>query len=515
MEILTAKETKFFEILKVFHPRHDLEPEIDELILYYKYNLDYTGKKEEEHKLQAWEKCLNKTFEVNTLFMTIDDLVVNLSYKVEDEPAVGSIVKYLKKAKILVSSTTVLEGIGPNFQKSHSMFSKFMKKVFTSFGLGTNIGELSKGLYWSYPLLEKRAQELHTEVIQTQMISERKIRDFLKIKYRYSEIEQELLLIHMKNNKMIEICQVTIIDETTKEEIDHRAAFSIENVDQNEQKNLKCFELEVNLYALSDAIEVIEDIKEKIKTKVTQNVEEGKEEILKDLLKNVVYAEEVWVNVARSITMIEEQLQVFREVSEVTIQLLIRQSRRDIFFFEKWKNFLLKCLEDKKEAESDSEEDEDQARATQTIQKLSLPQWIRKVEINEEEIQKDINLLLAERWAQDSEDLLKEFMKKVKFDIKSRETFNLTSRSPQHTEMTWTIPNSYMDTITKYQEFFGFDENFEPTNNTTNPFEVEFRVSRVRNDLDDEEASPEVRKSVVVQFDSYADGDYDSQEDTS
>lgn len=73
-----------------------------------------------------------------------------------------------------------------------------------------------------------------------------------------------------------------------------------------------------------------------------------------------------------------------------------------------------------------------------------------------------------------------------------------------------------MDTITKYQEFFGFDENFELKNNDNNPFEVEFRVSRVRQDYEeDEENSPDVRKSVIVQFDNYADGDGDSSEDQS
>ena len=108
--------------------------------------------------------------------------------------------------------------------------------MFNSFGLGTNMADLSKGLYCSFGLLEKRVDELENEVIKSKMVSERKLRDFLHIKYGYCEIEQELLLIHMKNNKIIEIWQVTIKDETTEEEVDHRVAFSTKNIDKNEQK---------------------------------------------------------------------------------------------------------------------------------------------------------------------------------------------------------------------------------------------------------------------------------------
>jgi len=382
-----------------------------------------------------------------------------------------------------------------------------MNKVYYSFGIGGNIGELTKGLYCSLALIETRAEELETQVITNKMISERKIRDFLHIKYRYSEVEQELLLMHMKNNKIIEICQVTIKDETTEEEVDHRAVFCIDKVDENEQKNLKLLELEINLYTLSDAAEEIEVTKTKINELIKQNACEESQEILTELLKNLVYAEEVWVNVARSISMIEEQVQAFKEVSEVTIQLLIRQSRRDIFFYEKWRNYLNKWLE------GEEDKKEDCWRVTQTKQKLSLPQWIRKVEINNEEIQKEINLLLAEEWAKDSEEFIKEFLEKIQVDIKIRETFNMVRRSPQNTETIWNIPNSYMDTITKYQEFFCLDENYEPMDISTNPFEPEFRISRVRKSSEwDEDASPEVRKSVIVQFDSYADYSMDEEE---
>jgi hypothetical protein len=184
-------------------------------------------------------------------------------------------------------------------------------------------------------LIEERAEELESAVLKKQMVSERKIKDFLKCKFRYTDIEQELLLMHMKNNKIIEICQVNIKDETTEVECEHRAVFSIKNVDSNEQKNLKLLELEINLYTLSDAIEEIDSLKDEIQENIKEYVRLGIESSVADMLKFMVYAEEVWVNLARSITMIEEQLHSFQEISEVTIKLLIRQSRRDVYFFEK------------------------------------------------------------------------------------------------------------------------------------------------------------------------------------
>ena len=56
-----------------------------------------------------------------------------------------------------------------------------------------------------------------------------------------------------------------------------------------------------------------------------------------EMLQVFVYSEEVWVNIAKSITMAEEQLSSFIDLSEITIKLLIRQTRRDLFFYEKCK----------------------------------------------------------------------------------------------------------------------------------------------------------------------------------
>lgn len=59
MEILTTREKQFQEIIKVFQPQKVPFPETTDLLLYYYYNLDYNGKKEEEHKLQAWSQCMD------------------------------------------------------------------------------------------------------------------------------------------------------------------------------------------------------------------------------------------------------------------------------------------------------------------------------------------------------------------------------------------------------------------------------------------------------------------------
>ena len=54
MELTLEKNKKFIEKMKVFHPKKPKFVELDDLLVYYYYNLDYSSKKEEEHKLEAW-----------------------------------------------------------------------------------------------------------------------------------------------------------------------------------------------------------------------------------------------------------------------------------------------------------------------------------------------------------------------------------------------------------------------------------------------------------------------------
>ena len=223
------------------------------------------------------------------------------------------------------------------FKNKQSGFFRKLVNKFVRTTSDSNIGELSKGLFWSIELLEERAAEVEEKLIGNKMISERKVRDFLNWKYGYNDIEEELLLTHMKNNKMIEICKVTIKDENTDEEVDHRAVYSISKIDSNEQRNLKLIELEINLYTLNDAIYDIDKLKERINIKIQKYVKNNDEYMISEMLKALIYSEEVWINVARSITLTEEQLSSISDLTEVTIQLLIRQTRRDIYFYDKWK----------------------------------------------------------------------------------------------------------------------------------------------------------------------------------
>jgi hypothetical protein len=473
--------------MKVFHPKKPKFPELDDLLVYYYYNLDYSSKKEEEHKLEAWEEWVKTVFAIeNRLFMSTTDLIVSLAYTIDDEEAVKDIIKDLKRKKSL-------EKISKHIQPPSSFFAKLVSKVVQTFASGSNIIELSNGLYCCLSFVDEKVRELEEQVIRNRMVSERKVKDFLKWKYRYSEVEQELLLMYMKNYKIIEIWQVTIKDETTEEESEYRAVFSVEKCDSNEQKNLKLLELEINLYTLSDAIEEIESIKKTIQDDIKLHVRENRERMVFDFLKYTIYAEEVWVNLARSITMIEEQVHAFQNISEITIQLLIRQSRRDIFFFEKWRKYLKKVI--------DFDEAEDEEGESEIKEKLTLPQWIRKVEINPEEVQNDVNILMAENDVRECDEFLNSFLKKVKIDIKTRETFNLARRSMASSEHMQNVPSSYMNTITKFQEFFGLDENCDFLIDSDNPFDRDTVLDNLELDgQGSDDSDPVVRKSVMVAF---------------
>ena len=148
----------------------------------------------------------------------------------------------------------------------------------------------------------------------------------------------------------------------------------------------------------------------------------------------------------------------------------------------------------------------DKSKEKQARDRLTKPQWIRKVEIDADEIENDVNLLLAEKCAEEWEDLIQCFLNKIKIDIKDRESFNLVRRQPTFTDNPESIPNSYLNTITRFQEFFGLDANCEPINGTTNPFEFGLSPEELeQRRLEDEDSSPHVKKSVVMCFEDVDD----------
>jgi len=118
MDNQPEKTQKFIEKIKWFHPRQVKFPDSEEILLYYYYNLDYNCRKEEEHKLEAWNKWINNVYKYEKkLFLSVDDLTISLAYKVQDEEKVQTIIDNLIKKKMLVSSSKILEGIGNNIQK--------------------------------------------------------------------------------------------------------------------------------------------------------------------------------------------------------------------------------------------------------------------------------------------------------------------------------------------------------------------------------------------------------------
>ena len=127
---------------------------------------------------------------------------------------------------------------------------------------------------------------------------------------------------------------------------------------------------------------------------------------------------------------------------------------------------------------------------------LTKPQWIRKVEINHEEIKNDVNILMTEKWVDEWEDFISSFMSKIKEDIKIRETFNksrVTVKNSNHIE---SPPCSYMDTITRFQEFFGLDANCDLIDRDS----IEWNQNQ-----EEESEEEDIRKSVVVWYEEVED----------
>lgn len=66
----------------------------------YYHNLEYKRTTEEEYKQKNWNECIKLAYkDESKLFMSLNDLTVNLAYTIEDEAMLEPIFKDLKSRK--------------------------------------------------------------------------------------------------------------------------------------------------------------------------------------------------------------------------------------------------------------------------------------------------------------------------------------------------------------------------------------------------------------------------------
>lgn len=112
-----------------------------------------------------------------------------------------------------------------------------------------------------------------------------------------------------------------------------------------------------------------------------------------------------------------------------------------------------------------------------------MPQWIRKVVINQKEIDRDINILLAEESKNETEEFLESFGDRILREIGDRETSRAsrqTFTSPNNIRFTY---SSWRDTINRLQEFW---------------FNLNINLSEISSDEEEEYDDQDIRKTINI-----------------
>ena len=85
------------------------------------------------------------------------------------------------------------------------------------------------------------------------------------------------------------------------------------------EADLKMLELELNIFQLSDACDMIEGMKATMEKRVKACITEKRHSEATSLLVGIQYAQEIWSNIARSISTAEEEIASFEELSTTSL----------------------------------------------------------------------------------------------------------------------------------------------------------------------------------------------------
>ena len=151
--------------------------------------------------------------------------------------------------------------------------------------------------------------------------------------------------------------------------------------------DLKMIELELNLYSLSDSLEYIDKLKTDIELKAEEALKDVKRGTSMSLLVTILYMQEVWVNVAKTITIVEEEVQSLMELSAQGLQVLIDSTRKDMIMLGKCLEFVEAKVKEAFDLEDGEEISEERAKG---VKGMKIPTWLQSTDIDFDEIKRDI-----------------------------------------------------------------------------------------------------------------------------
>ena len=165
------------------------------------------------------------------------------------------------------------------------------------------------------PLVAKQATRI-IELLKkddTKMVSVRKFREIVIRKWDYNEIEQQILQKYLENSGLMTLSMIIMQDEPTEEnpkpkKHKHHSLVVSSELGHVGESDLKMLELELNVFELNDASKQVEKLREKMEAMTAEFVKDQRRPASIGMLVNIAYAQEIWVQLARSISVVEEEL---------------------------------------------------------------------------------------------------------------------------------------------------------------------------------------------------------------
>lgn len=140
---------------------------------------------------------------------------------------------------------------------------------------------------------------------------------------------------YLETSKLMTLSMLILQDEATEdvkkpEKIKHLTMCVTDLIDSLWEEDFKMIELEFNQFEMNDALEEMETLKKTYEETLKEYISEQLKPEALSYMVILAYVQEVWANLARSISVTEEELNSIVDVSTSALEILIRQTRKDI-----------------------------------------------------------------------------------------------------------------------------------------------------------------------------------------
>lgn len=171
------------------------------------------------------------------------------------------------------------------------------------------------------------------------------------------------------------------------------------------------------MFEMNDALEEMEKLRRQYEEQIKELINDQRKPESLAYLVLIAYVQEVWANLARSIAVTEEELNSIAEIQTTFLEIMIRQTRKDIKKLKDARDFI------KKKAQySLSLTDESTDEQIVGIPDIDMPEWLKDVNIDLELLSKEVDTMMFVEEIQDHERFIASFVGKINVGVQQRQT---------------------------------------------------------------------------------------------